>query len=144
MPTTPTRRFATIICALIVAGGCQSTTRAVVYHQRHRCAWDQPDGGGSAAAAAPNASSAVVQPDEFFEQPLDHFTPADQRTWRQRYLTNAEFYAPGAPVFLMIGGEAAVSPRWMSQGAWVHYAREHSAMLVLLEHRYYGKSQPTE
>ena len=45
----------------------------------------------------------------------------------------------------MIGGEAAQSPSWIVNGEaeWTHLAREVGAMTFLLEHRFYGKSQPT-
>lgn len=82
--------------------------------------------------------------DEWFEQLLDHFAATDARTWRQRFYTNREHYAPGGPVFLMIGGEGEATAKWMVQGAWVHYAREHKALMFQLEHRFYGHSHPTE
>jgi len=44
----------------------------------------------------------------------------------------------------MIGGEAEISPKWMSNGAWIDYAKEFNAFCFQLEHRYYGKSHPTE
>lgn len=62
----------------------------------------------------------------------------------QRYFTNDKFYKPGGPVFLMIGGEGEATPIWMVQGAWIQYAKEFNALCFQLEHRYYGKSKPTE
>lgn len=61
----------------------------------------------------------------------------------QRYFVNDEFYKPGGPVFLMIGGEGEARSIWMSNGAWVNYAKELNALCFQLEHRYYGKSHPT-
>lgn len=43
----------------------------------------------------------------------------------------------------MIGGEGTASPKWMHQGAWIHYAKKHNALCFQLEHRFYGKSHPT-
>lgn len=86
-------------------------------------------------------SSAFVRT-KWYEQKLDHFNPRDNTTWKQRYFVNTEFYKPGSPVFLMIGGEAEASDKWMSAGAWVDYAEKHNALLFQLEHRFYGKSQP--
>lgn len=42
----------------------------------------------------------------------------------------------------MLGGEEAANPLWLADGAWTQYADVHGAFMVLLEHRYYGKSQP--
>ncbi|PSN56520.1 hypothetical protein C0J52_14786 [Blattella germanica] len=84
-----------------------------------------------------------LPPDEWFEQQLDHFNPTDLRTWKQRYFTNASFHVPGGPVFLMIGGEAAASAKWMVEGQWINYAQKYNALCFQLEHRYYGESHPT-
>lgn len=46
-------------------------------------------------------------------------------------------------VFLMIGGEGEANAGWMVTGAWLKYATLYNALLFQLEHRYYGKSQPT-
>ncbi|KAH8397566.1 hypothetical protein KR222_010250 [Zaprionus bogoriensis] len=83
--------------------------------------------------------------DMWFKQRLDHFQPADTRTWRQRYFVNEAYYRNDsrAPVFLMIGGEAEASKRWMREGAWIHYAEHFGALCIQLEHRYYGQSHPT-
>lgn len=57
---------------------------------------------------------------------------------------NDEFMKPNGPVFLMIGGEGEASAKWMKTGAWIHYAKHFDALCFQLEHRYYGKSRPTE
>ena len=82
-----------------------------------------------------------------YDETLDHFTPKDQRTFKQRY---AIFYgfAPAdttnAPVIYyqcgegncLDDGEKAVP------SAIAYYAQNLGAVVVILEHRYYGKSQP--
>ncbi|KAH8286034.1 hypothetical protein KR054_001569 [Drosophila jambulina] len=84
--------------------------------------------------------------DLWFEQRLDHFNRQDTRTWQQRYFVNADHYSndTSAPIFLMIGGEGEASAKWMREGAWVHYAEHFGALCLQLEHRFYGKSHPTE
>lgn len=62
----------------------------------------------------------------------------------QRYFVNDTFYKSGGPVFLMIGGEGEAEPKWMVQGAWIHYASEMNALCFQVEHRFYGKSKPTK
>uniref|UniRef100_A0A182JL22 Uncharacterized protein n=1 Tax=Anopheles atroparvus TaxID=41427 RepID=A0A182JL22_ANOAO len=86
-------------------------------------------------------------PDLWFEQILDHNDPTNAATWKQRYYVNDQFFNasdPNAPVFLMIGGEGEATARWMHEGAWIHYAEKHGALCFQLEHRFYGKSHPTE
>ncbi|KAJ2954280.1 hypothetical protein O0L34_g2531 [Tuta absoluta] len=85
-----------------------------------------------------------LPPAQWFEQKLDHSSPSDQRTWKQRYFVNDSFYDfknPG-PVFLMIGGEGPADARWMVKGAWIEYAKYFKALCINLEHRYYGESHP--
>ncbi|VVC45708.1 Alpha/Beta hydrolase fold,Peptidase S28 [Cinara cedri] len=82
--------------------------------------------------------------DKWFQQKLDHFNPTETRTWKQRYQVNKNHYKKGGPVFLMIGGEGPISTKWMYNGAWIEYANEFHALCFQLEHRYYGKSHPTE
>ncbi|KAF5295491.1 hypothetical protein FQR65_LT10479 [Abscondita terminalis] len=84
-------------------------------------------------------------PDQWFDQKLDHFNPTDSRKWKQLFFSNEQFHdvSVGGPVFLMIGGEGAASPRWMTSGAWIEYAKKFGALCFQLEHRYYGKSHPT-
>ncbi|GJQ66354.1 hypothetical protein Trydic_g10538 [Trypoxylus dichotomus] len=84
-------------------------------------------------------------PEKWFIQNLDHFNPGNDQKWRQRYFVNEDYYkgAPSGPVFLMIGGEGEASDKWMTQGAWIDYAKVYKALCFQLEHRYYGKSRPT-
>ncbi|XP_045200645.2 putative serine protease K12H4.7 isoform X2 [Mercenaria mercenaria] len=93
---------------------------------------------------APKAQDGVRLPDQqFYEfQKVNHFDGSDFRYWKQRYFVNNATFRAGGPIFLMLGGEAEASPAWLVDGAWQQYARDHGAFLVLLEHRYYGESQP--
>lgn len=61
----------------------------------------------------------------------------------QRYFMRDSFYKPGGPIFLMIGGEGAISEKWMNEGMWIKYAKDNGALCFQLEHRYYGLSHPT-
>lgn len=89
-------------------------------------------------------SSEPAGEEYWFPQRLDHFNGADSRVWKQRYFVNDRFYKPGGPVFLMIGGEGPANPAWMQYGTWLTYAEKFGALCLLLEHRFYGKSHPTE
>nr|XP_033815340.1 putative serine protease K12H4.7 isoform X1 [Geotrypetes seraphini] len=81
--------------------------------------------------------------EHWFDQKLDHFNGAESRAWKQRFFINDTFY-DGGPVFLMIGGEGPANPAWMVSGTWLTYAEKLKALCLMLEHRFYGKSHPTE
>ncbi|KAK3589951.1 hypothetical protein CHS0354_034973 [Potamilus streckersoni] len=100
--------------------------------------------GGMVGPPQPNGPRISSVPVElwFDFQILDHFNAIDQRRWSQRYFVNGEVYQPGGPIFLMLSGEAEADPAWLQYGAWIEYAKTHHAFLILLEHRFYGKSQP--
>jgi hypothetical protein len=83
--------------------------------------------------------------EKYIKQRLDHFNPQDDRTWRMRYFENDEHQKPGGPIFIYVGGEWTVSAGSISAGTHIYdLAKEHSGTLFYTEHRYYGKSHPTE
>ncbi|XP_026730974.1 putative serine protease K12H4.7 [Trichoplusia ni] len=88
----------------------------------------------------------TLPPAQWFKQKLDHSSPSDVRTWKQRYFVNDSYFdfKNQGPVFLMIGGEGPADARWMVKGAWIDYAKKFNALCINLEHRYYGESHPTE
>ncbi|CAH1366832.1 hypothetical protein MTP99_008111 [Tenebrio molitor] len=104
--------------------------------------------GGNVGIPKPDKRRQSVKEvnEEWFTQQLDHFNPTDETTWQQRYYSNDEYFnaEKGGPVFLMIGGEGEASVKWMTQGSWVDSAEKYGALLFQVEHRYYGKSHPTE
>lgn len=80
----------------------------------------------------------------YLEQPLDHFNGLSKvlgKTYQQRYYVNKEFWSgPDSPVFLFIGGEGTLSDTSIALGEIVDLAKEHGALLVGAEHRFYGRS----
>eukprot|EP00092_Neocalanus_flemingeri_P028013 GFUD01030416.1.p1 GENE.GFUD01030416.1~~GFUD01030416.1.p1 ORF type:complete len:490 (+),score=98.51 GFUD01030416.1:89-1558(+) len=92
---------------------------------------------------APPISREPLPEEKWLTQRLDHFRPTESRTWKQRYWINWKHYKPGGPALLMIGGEGEANPAWMEAGSWLKYAEDEGAAMLLLEHRYYGKSHPT-
>ncbi|CAI6359152.1 unnamed protein product [Macrosiphum euphorbiae] len=82
--------------------------------------------------------------EDFIEQKLDHFNPTDNRTWNQRYQAHSEHHTAGGPIFLLLGGEEKISKAWLRDGSMMEYAEKFNAMCFQLEHRYYGKSYPTD
>lgn len=81
---------------------------------------------------------------------VDNFASAeDVKNWAglgQRYWLNKQFWSgPGAPIFVFIGGEGEEScARLTSKMYLFELAKQHNALLLNVEHRYYGESYPTE
>ncbi|XP_020500048.1 thymus-specific serine protease [Labrus bergylta] len=74
-------------------------------------------------------------------QQLDHFNPQDLRTFSQRFLVNEAYWRrPDGPVFLFIGGEGPIFEFDVLAGHHVDMAEDHGALLLALEHRFYGDS----
>ncbi|XP_054156714.1 putative serine protease K12H4.7 [Oppia nitens] len=80
----------------------------------------------------------------FDNQRVDHFNTSDTRTYKQRYFLNDKYYKTGGPVFLEVYGEGEANDYYITSGAIAEYANRFNALLVNLEHRYYGQSVPTE
>ncbi|XP_015253903.1 PREDICTED: thymus-specific serine protease-like [Cyprinodon variegatus] len=75
------------------------------------------------------------------DQPLDHFNRQNINTFRQRFLVNEEYWQrPEGPVFLFVGGEGPICKFDLLTGHHVDMAKEHGALLLAVEHRFYGDS----
>lgn len=74
-----------------------------------------------------------------WQAPVTHFDPLNNDTFSQRYYVDATYYKGSetdAPVFFMIGGESSLNGP--PGGYMAKLAQEYGALLVALEHRYYG------
>lgn len=83
-------------------------------------------------------------PAQYFYQKLDHFNPSDDTVWSQKYYINSTYWkGDGYPIFFMIGGEGPIDGRYVTSLDYVLYAKTYNALLITLEHRFYGESIPT-
>ncbi|KAM7399701.1 hypothetical protein PAMP_018949 [Pampus punctatissimus] len=74
-------------------------------------------------------------------QQLNHFSRQDVSTFPQRFFVNEAYWQrPDGPVFLFIGGEGPIYEFDVLAGHHVDMAEEHGALLLALEHRFYGDS----
>ncbi|KAM9439610.1 thymus-specific serine protease [Clarias gariepinus] len=74
-------------------------------------------------------------------QKLDHFNSRNTDTLLQKYIVNEAYWKKtDGPVFLYISGEGALSKFSLLAGHHVDIAKKHGALLVALEHRFYGSS----
>lgn len=76
-------------------------------------------------------------------QRVDNLNPQNLDTWQQRYYINNEFYQPGSPIFIFLGGQSAITDLRVTESHMYNIARELNANIFQLEHRYYGESRPT-
>ncbi|XP_065055370.1 thymus-specific serine protease-like [Rhopilema esculentum] len=79
------------------------------------------------------------------QQKLDNFNPANPQYFYQRYYVSTLYWDPSTgPVFVYVGGEDELVPGYLAGGEIVELAQKYKALLLGLEHRYYGKSMPTD
>jgi serine protease 16 len=85
----------------------------------------------------------------YTEQTLDHFDGTNTKTWVQRYFVNDTFWDGTGSVFLCVGGEGPPLETDVVVTGDVHcadmvtLAPQHKALILAVEHRYYGESLPT-
>jgi hypothetical protein len=78
-----------------------------------------------------------------WQQNVDHFAARPRAaTFSQRYYVDDTYYQPGGPVFLYLGGEGPGEAFLMEEQMFI-WAQQFNAKYILLEHRYYGNSNPT-
>nr|XP_008540914.1 PREDICTED: thymus-specific serine protease [Equus przewalskii] len=87
---------------------------------------------------------AVALPKEgWLEQPLDPFNASDRRSFLQRYWVNDQHWTgQDGPVFLHLGGEGSLGPGSVLRGHPATLAPSWGALVIGLEHRFYGLSIP--
>ncbi|KAL4475089.1 hypothetical protein ABPG74_001785 [Tetrahymena malaccensis] len=85
----------------------------------------------------------ITQSIYYYTQVLDHFNINDRRTWQQRYAIYSDEYNPvNGTVFVYIGGEGKQKGLSPGLGWMVELAKKFSALFLIVEHRFYGASQP--
>ncbi|KAG7443164.1 uncharacterized protein BT62DRAFT_935498 [Guyanagaster necrorhizus] len=80
----------------------------------------------------------------YFDQLIDHNNPS-LGTFQQRYWHTYEFYEPGGPIILMTPGEVNAEPYtgYLTNGTINGLiAQQENGAVIVLEHRFYGLSNP--
>ncbi|KAI9204555.1 peptidase S28 [Polychytrium aggregatum] len=95
-------------------------------------------------SGGPATDSFIGNEPLWIDQSLDHFDSSNNQTFRQKYYVNDQFYKPGGPVWFFVGGESALDPYWTTSNRTLQYtmAQQTNGLIVALEHRYYGDSNP--
>ncbi|XP_052288760.1 uncharacterized protein LOC102615435 [Citrus sinensis] len=81
----------------------------------------------------------------FYNQTIDHFSygPESYQTFPERYVINSKFWGGGnSPILAFLGAEAPIDDNIQLSGFTYENAHQFKALIVILEHRYYGKSVP--
>lgn len=84
----------------------------------------------------------------FFPQQLDHFTfkPKSYNVFYQKYLINSTYWDQGpthtAPIFVYTGNEGDIEWFAANTGFMMDIAPKFHALIVFIEHRFYGESLP--
>ncbi|CBI23429.3 hypothetical protein VitviT2T_019541 [Vitis vinifera] len=83
----------------------------------------------------------------FYPQTLDHFNyrPESYTTFQHRYMVNFNYWGgarSAAQIFVYLGEESDLDKDINSIGFLVDNGARFGALLVYIEHRYYGKSNP--
>lgn len=87
----------------------------------------------------------LIPIEKWIDQRLDNFNPLDDRKWKMRYYEDMSLLQPQGPIFIYLGGEWTISSRSIQEGTLIYeMAQETGGALFYTEHRYYGKSHPTQ
>ncbi|XP_071914255.1 uncharacterized protein [Coffea arabica] len=83
----------------------------------------------------------------FYEQTLDHFNygPPSYATFKQKYAINTKYWGganSSSPIFAHLGAESPLDHDFLRVGFPVDHAPFFNALVVYVEHRYYGESVP--
>lgn len=83
----------------------------------------------------------------FFDQNIDHFNFYENSystpTFRQRYLLQDKWWhASQGPIFVYTGNEGDIVGFWNNTGFVFEIAPQFEALVIFIEHRFYGKSLP--
>jgi len=79
-----------------------------------------------------------------YNQTLDHFNRQNDGTFAQRYFVLSAYYkGHGSPVFAYCGGEQGdLYQEWDRYGFVLELAKDVGALVIYMEHRFFGYSAP--
>ncbi|PIA54865.1 hypothetical protein AQUCO_00901040v1 [Aquilegia coerulea] len=83
----------------------------------------------------------------YYTQTLDHFNyrPDSYKTFKQRYFINTKYWGganSSSPIFAYLGAEQPITNDLVVAGFLNDNAPDFKALIVFIEHRYYGESVP--
>ncbi|KAF2752720.1 hypothetical protein EJ05DRAFT_481023 [Pseudovirgaria hyperparasitica] len=107
---------------------------------------------GTALAKREAVKPTDLYPEHTISIPIDHFhnitayEPHSDGVFPNRYWFDASHYKEGGPIFVLASGETSGVGRlpFLQKGLIAQLAQANNGIAVVLEHRYYGTSIPTE
>ncbi|KAI6218543.1 putative serine protease K12H4.7 [Aphelenchoides fujianensis] len=80
----------------------------------------------------------------FFSNKLDHFNKSDDRTFNQLFYYNDDYFETGSPELLIVGGMEEIHIHLINNHSFPinQYAKALKSRMWMLEHRFFGASQP--
>lgn len=129
--------YAFVIATCVLLAALQSSYASVDLPERAR---------GGRAAAILNGGRTNKLADStplYWTSKQDHFSTSNNATFQQKYFMDASLWDPASgPVFFEIGGEGTLSGAPGKSSYIYTLAQQYKAMVVALEHRFYGNSFP--
>jgi serine protease 16 len=107
----------------------------------------EPSGFGLLTSQQLFTKGSRINDPQTFDQQLDHFDSSNSATWKQRCIYNDTFFVSrsrSGQVFVVIDGEEALNLRWDISGHHIEMAEKFGALVVVIEHRFYGLSTPVD
>ncbi|XP_053690997.1 putative serine protease K12H4.7 [Sabethes cyaneus] len=98
-------------------------------------------------APAKSGSDSSTRPivEHFFTTEVDHFNAQNIDQWTLRYFASSDYYQPGGPILIFLGGITPISPEMIDETTLINeMAREWNGALFAFESRFYGQSRVTE
>lgn len=111
---------------------------------------DRESRRGTTLSKRDDTDPTLLYPEYNLTVPIDHFPhdsqyyPSTNGTFNLRYWFDASYYKRGGPVFVLCGGETDATGRltYLQKGIVHQVIKATGGIGVILEHRYYGESQP--
>ena len=73
---------------------------------------------------------------------VDHQSYSNNDVFQQRYIISTQYWKPNGPIFFYAGNEGDIFSFANNTGFMWENAPKFNAMVVFMEHRYYGQSMP--
>ena len=73
---------------------------------------------------------------------VDHQSYSNNDVFKQRYIISTKYWKPNAPIFFYAGNEGDIFAFANNTGFMWENAQKFNALVLFMEHRYYGESMP--
>ncbi|KAL9696790.1 hypothetical protein quinque_016369 [Culex quinquefasciatus] len=96
-------------------------------------------------SVSPEGPAKRIVIENFFTTRIDHFNAQNTDEWTLRYLTLSDWYMPGGPILIHLGGNQPIQPNMVDESSLIYeMAREMHGIVFAFETRFYGQSWVTE